>query len=280
MGSTFGSFLSQLLDHPLGRTYLQVFGWPFISTRVRANRILSLLDAKKDEKILDAGCGFGLYSLALANNGVNVVGVDIDEKQLSTAKEWAGKLSLPNAQFEAVNICKLPYKDESFDKVLCVDVIEHILDDNLAISQLARVLKVNGTLALTTPTPTMSQTHFFHRDTPEADGHVREGYTYKDISGVLGNNGLSITEHHYYNRFFERFASEMNSFFLGRAGGLEELKEASVTGSMSNVRNLSPVLLTFPPLFVLSKLDSIIAPTVRKNCIAVKAKKQRPLRKR
>jgi len=273
MEPPFGSFLSHVVDHPLGRTYLQVFGWPIIAVRVRASTILPLFDAKQGETILDAGCGFGLYSLALAEKGVIVIGVDTDEKQVSMAKEWAIKLSILNARFEVQDICKLPYEDESFDKILCVDVIEHVPNDERAISELVRVLKVEGTFALTTPTPISSQTCFFHKDKTEAVGHVREGYTPEQLFKILEINGLLVKEHRYYNRFFERFASEMNTVLLRRAGGLEELKGASMTGSKSNVRNLFPVLLTFPPLFVLSKLDSIISPTIRKNCIAVKAKK-------
>jgi len=273
MEPPFGSFLSHVVDHPLGKTYLQAFGWPIISTRVRANTILSLFDAEQGETILDAGCGFGLYSLALAGKGMIVTGVDNDEKQVSMAKEWAMKLSISNARFEVQDICRLPYEDESFDKILCVDVIEHVPNDKQAISELVRVLKADGTIALTTPTPICSQTWFFHRDKPEAAGHVREGYTPEQLFKILETNGLLVKKHRYYNRFFERFASEMNTVLLRRAGDLRELKQASVTGSKSSVRNLLPVLLTFPPLFFLSKLDSIISPMVRKNCIAVKAKK-------
>jgi len=279
MEAPFGSFLAQVVDHPLGRIYLQVFGWPVIAVRVRASTILSLLDPKRGEKILDAGCGFGLYSLALAEKGAVVVGVEIDKKQVSMAKEWARKLNILNARFEVQDICKLPHEDESFDKILCVDVIEHVPNDEKAISELVRVLKVEGTLALTTPTPISSQTCFFHKDTAEAVGHVREGYTPEELFEILVRNGLLITEHRYYNRFFERFASEMNTALLRRAGGLEKLKEAYVAGSISNARNLFPVLLTFPPLFALSKLDSIVSPTTNKNCIAVKTRKPKNMRK-
>ncbi|UCE28961.1 MAG: class I SAM-dependent methyltransferase [Candidatus Bathyarchaeota archaeon] len=273
MRAPFGSHFSQAVKNPLGRAYLQAFGWPNISTRVRANTVLPLLDAKRGEKILDAGCGFGLYSLALAKKGINSVGVDIDEEQVIAAKELAGKLKVPNVRFEAHDICNLPHEYKSFDKVLCVDVIEHIPDDEKAISELARVLKVGGILALTTPTPVSSQICFFHKDAAEAVGHVREGYTNEKLRGILERNGLLITEHRYYNRFFERFASEINTTLLRSVGGSKELKKASEVGSLSNITNLLPVLLTFPPLFSMAKVDSIISPTIEKNCIAVRAKK-------
>lgn len=45
----------------------------------------------------------------------------------------------------------LPFKDESFDKIICTEVIEHIYDDESAVSEMARVLKEDGKAFLTTP---------------------------------------------------------------------------------------------------------------------------------
>lgn len=67
----------------------------------------------------------------------------------------------------------------------------------------------------------------------------------QELSKILESNGLVITEHRYYNRFFERFASEMNTILLRRAGGLEELKEASAAGSISNACSSSDFSATF-----------------------------------
>lgn len=273
MEMPFGSFLSQVVTHPLGRLYLQVFGWPVIGARVNASTVLPLLDAQRGEKILDAGCGFGLYSFALAKNGVTVVGVDFDEKQILMARQWAKNLMFPNVRFEVQNICKLPYEDESFDKILCVAVMEHVPEDERAFSELVRVLKDGGILVLAVATPVTSQIFFIKTQEGSADGHVREGYTPEELFEILESKGLLILEHRYCDRFFERFAYEINTTLLRRAGGLEELKKAYATGSISTVIHLLPVLLTFPPLFILSKLDSITSPTIRKNVITVKAKK-------
>ncbi len=112
--------------------------------------MLSFLNIKSGDLILDMGCGEGFYSLILDRlYDCKVIGVDYDDKILDLAKGWlkgSKKVSL-----EIGDICNLRFKDNYFDKVICSEVLEHIDDHEKAASELYRVLKPGGILAVTVP---------------------------------------------------------------------------------------------------------------------------------
>lgn len=96
-------------------------------------------------KILDAGCGTGLLAKKLEKIG-SVVAVDYQ----SEAYKFAKKRKVNVIQASIIN---LPFKNNTFDLITCIDVIYHqsIKDDNLAFNELYRVLKKNGLLIIRVP---------------------------------------------------------------------------------------------------------------------------------
>ncbi len=107
---------------------------------------LLLLNPKKNEKILDVGCGRGEMVFACKQKGAKAFGIDFSFNALKFGK----KLGLKNlVQADAIS---LPFKNNSFDKIVFLEVIEHIpkeLEHQL-LSELNRVLKKNGLLVITT----------------------------------------------------------------------------------------------------------------------------------
>lgn len=104
------------------------------------------------ESLLDAGCGDGRYLAALPGLGpvpARVVGTDIADSILRTAGAAAEAAGV-EAELVRANLESLPFPDDSFDVVLCVQVIEHLLDPGLGIRELARVLQPGGLLILST----------------------------------------------------------------------------------------------------------------------------------
>jgi SAM-dependent methyltransferase len=95
--------------------------------------------------ILDVGCGSGANSEALAAKGHRVQGVDISE---------AGIEKYRMRGFEG-RVCDiesgLDYPDASFDLVFCSEVIEHMTSPEILAAEMARVLKPEGLLVLSTP---------------------------------------------------------------------------------------------------------------------------------
>jgi len=98
------------------------------------------------EAFLDAGCGDGRYLAALeAELPARVAGVDISERILETARA-----RVPRADLRQANLESLPFDDGAFDLVLSSQVIEHVVDADAALRELARVLRPDGALVLST----------------------------------------------------------------------------------------------------------------------------------
>src|SRR3989344_2471859 len=95
---------------------------------------------KKNDNILDIGCGAGSVALFLAKKGYRVHGIDISKKAISTCIESARILRLKNASFEQVDFPNsLPNK--KFDVIICTEVLEHLANDNKALYSLFSILK-------------------------------------------------------------------------------------------------------------------------------------------
>ena len=114
-------------------------------------RTLELVEAQLPcGAFLDAGCGDGRYLAAIASSAQSprrIVGSDLSERILDTARAATAPR---NVELVQANLEALPFDDGSFDVVLCAQVIEHVLDVRAALAELARVLRVGGTLVLTT----------------------------------------------------------------------------------------------------------------------------------
>ena len=100
--------------------------------------------ALEGQRVLDAGCGVGMYVAAFRRFTETAYGVDLDPDKIVQA---AGHLfNLQVASVEA-----LPFAGGSFDVVLSHEVIEHVTDDRAAVAEAVRVLRPGGRLAIYAP---------------------------------------------------------------------------------------------------------------------------------
>jgi SAM-dependent methyltransferase len=100
--------------------------------------------------VLDAGCGAGTQTLALARNnpGVHFTAIDISQPAIDAAVAQAKREKLKNVTFQLADIFSLPYKAETFDHVFVCFVLEHVKQPVEALLRLKKVLKKEGTLSV------------------------------------------------------------------------------------------------------------------------------------
>jgi len=101
----------------------------------------------KGKTCLDAGCGGGRYSIAMAKLGAAAVtGIDLSEVGIADAKRRAADLGAGHVKFDVGSVTALPYADSSFDCVISSGVLMHTTNPVGVMSELARVLKPGGML--------------------------------------------------------------------------------------------------------------------------------------
>jgi len=99
---------------------------------------------KGRKKVLDAGCGRGQF-IALNPYNAEVFGIDVIKSEVDMAK----KTGL-NVKYADLNK-KFPFKDSTFDAIICSHVLEHITDPSNMMSEFRRVLKNGGKLLIAVP---------------------------------------------------------------------------------------------------------------------------------
>lgn len=138
-GRLFGGLWASLNDQQY-RESVELF-----TKRALANNFD--LEWLKGKKCLDAGCGSGRYSVALAIHGAgSVTAVDVSDSGLAEASRRAAEFS--SIVFQKASVLDLPFEDNSFDFVWSAGVIHHTSDFDRALNQLTRVLKPQGKLFL------------------------------------------------------------------------------------------------------------------------------------
>lgn len=97
------------------------------------------------KKILDAGCGLGIFMDKFEELGAESFGIEVDERKVEIAKQKYGeKVSLSPAE-------KLPFEDNFFDLVFSHETLEHVEDDTQSVKEAIRVLKPGGNFIVFTP---------------------------------------------------------------------------------------------------------------------------------
>jgi 2-polyprenyl-6-hydroxyphenyl methylase / 3-demethylubiquinone-9 3-methyltransferase len=144
----------------------------------RAKLMIDGLELEDGDKVLDVGCGDAFYLHLLSNLGMNLklYGTDVDTAALESAKK---NLRGKNIQFKIGDLMKkLPYDDNTFDKVVMSEVAEHLPNDVKGLKEVLRVLKPGGIISLSVP----NANYPFLWDPPNwileraAKTHIKQGF--------------------------------------------------------------------------------------------------------
>ncbi len=165
------------------------------------------LGLRPDDLFLDAGAGFGRHAFEAARRGARVVALDYAAEELTGTRATFGAMAvageIPMDRFVGVlrgDATKLPFADDTFDRIVTSEVLEHIQDDVAAISELTRVLKPGGTLGVTVPTWWPEKINWMLSDEYHAPksvgGHVRI-YSATELKAKLRSAGLDVVGSHH-----------------------------------------------------------------------------------
>lgn len=159
-----------------------------------------LLGVKPGDVMLDAGCGEGRHSFECLARGASVCSMDMDMESVRKAKytlEYMRTSKQAHRQgaflVHTGDALNLPFKDASFDKIICSEVMEHVRDDDLACSELSRVLKSGGHIAITVPTfiSEMAYDALTYEYFTSPGGHIRK-YIPRRLAGIMRSHDLEI----------------------------------------------------------------------------------------
>lgn len=162
--------------------------------RRRELAVLSVyLDPRPGDRILDLGSGKGAFCGTLARRGVRPTGVDPSVAALAIAKTWVdGDGSFVGASGET-----LPLLDAAFDKAISVCVLEHTSDPARVLTELARVTKPGGTLAISVDAMNSPHVTEEHRRHHAKEYRCNRFFDEKDLRELLSSAGFETLETRY-----------------------------------------------------------------------------------
>lgn len=113
-------------------------GW-FYNEMLEMPTTLKFLRDVRGKKILDLGCGTGIYAKILRRRGARIRGIDISEEMIKIARK-----ENPKIEFKVGSMDNLPYKNKEFDIVLAALSIEYLKEWDKVFKEVRRVLKSRG----------------------------------------------------------------------------------------------------------------------------------------
>jgi SAM-dependent methyltransferase len=164
-------------------------------------------------KVIDVGCGAGRHAFEAYRRGAEVVAFDRDASELRSvdtilrAMAEAGEAPTgASATLVLGDALSLPYPDETFDCVIASEILEHIPQDDAAIVELIRILKVGGTLAVSVPRWLPERLCWLLSEEYHSNegGHVRI-YRASELRDKIISGGTELTHAHHAHALHSPF---------------------------------------------------------------------------
>ena len=152
------------------------------------------------DRLLDLGCGFGRHAYGALRRGADVVACDLGHAELAEVRDMVATLRAsgeipadPIGTAVGADARRLPFADGAFDRIIAAEILEHIVDDGATLTELARVLRPGGTMAVTVPSWLPEKVCWLLAEDYHApavpEGHVRI-YSLRGLRALLRSAGL------------------------------------------------------------------------------------------
>ena len=222
------------------------------------------LNLQPGDRVLDIGCGEGRHTIeACRRKGTCCVGGDFlfynliqTRKKLEFHQE-INDIRCQSIDLSCMDVTRLPFKSNSFDLVICSEVLEHIKDDKKAVSELVRILKPGKILSVSVPRywPEKICWRLSHEYSHTPMGHVRI-YKKADLIRTMESFGVDFLFSHHRHSLHAPF------WWLKCLKGLERKDSRSVN---LYHRLLVWDLMDHPPLTKF--IDSLFNPILGKSLV-------------
>lgn len=208
--------------------------------------------------LLDIGSDNGILSHLFRKEGGNWYSADLDSQTVDSIKSVVGT--------NVVQISEdgLPFSDNQFDTVIVIDLFEHLHDEANTVEEIQRILRPEGTLIVNVP---FVKTRGLIRPmrlalglTDEKHGHLRPGYTLKQLSSLLDDRFIVSTSTT-YSRFFSEIIDIVLSLATERSSGTTTGRKGSVMTSHAIEKAANKIkiyTLLYPLFWIFSRLDLLI----------------------
>ncbi len=217
----FGSHLyySSITPQPKqNRFFYKIYGVMHVGERIRFLHFVKLLNKRSESplEILDAGSGNGNYAFHLRRKFpyAKITAIDISKKRIHNASYIANLLGVRNIFFRQGSLTNLK-ESQKYDLVICIDVLEHIRKDFLAIKNISKSLKPGGYLILHVPKDRkLAHRHFKRFRNSRIQDHVRDEYRIGEILDKIKNGGLKVITFSYTQGWFGSLAWEIDQLHV------------------------------------------------------------------
>ena len=222
--------------------------------------IVAMLGPTEGLRCLDLGSDNGVVSLLLRRRGGRWASADLTAEAVASIRE------LVTDDVHQVERARLPFADAAFDRVVVVDMLEHVADDEAFAAELARVTKPRGRLIVNTPHPkdtALRRMRHAIGQTDEKHGHLRPGYTPESLAALLSPR-FTLDRHRTYSRFFSEAVDIAINWGMERLGKKSSTKGMVVTASdlQRHRKAFRAYSLLYPAVWLISRLDGLI-PSVK-----------------
>ncbi|MBN1187232.1 MAG: methyltransferase domain-containing protein [Bacteroidales bacterium] len=166
-------------------------------------------------KVCEAGCGLGRYVFYLNKLGIDIDGLDFEQRTIEGLHAWKKKNGFEKVSFIHGDVTKLPYENDFLSSYISLGVIEHFIDGpNVPLKEAYRVLQPGGIAIITTPSVSW---YLFYRD------HLKRGIK-NLIKRIIGEKIIkpAFFQYWYRPKKLRKFIED-SGFYVTRSEGADML---------------------------------------------------------